>query len=232
MLFDRGYNVFVPRMPQHGYADRITGEQSRLTAEEMVAYADEAVDIARGLGEEVVVIGLSGGGSAAGWIAQEREDVDQAIIIAPMFGILSIPPFAVKPVTTAALTIPNIFIWWDPAVKELIPGPTYTYPGFTTRAIGNLLRLGRYVYGQAAESPPAAGRIVAVTNPVDPAVNNKVFAAIVDRWQGTGFPVESFEFPAELNLPHDVVDPRQPDAQTDLVYPTLLELITGEEKES
>ena len=144
-----------------------------------------------------------------------------------MFGIMSLPPFTVKPVANAALTLPNLFMWWDPATKEAIPGPDYAYPRYATEAAGNLLRLGRYVNEQAAEMPPAAGRIVAVTNAVDPAVNNEVFAEIIDRWRATGFPVESHEFAAELNLPHDVVDPRQPDAQVELVYPTLIDLITG-----
>ncbi|HSG18621.1 MAG TPA: alpha/beta fold hydrolase [Anaerolineae bacterium] len=226
-FFDLGYNVFVPRMPHHGLSDRLTDDLSHLTAEELTAFADETMDIARGLGEEVTVVGLSGGGSVAGWIAQERQDVDNVVIIAPMFGILSLPPFSVKPLANAALTLPNLFMWWDPATKEAIPGPDYAYPRYATEAAGNLLRLGRYVNEQAAEKPPAAGRIVAVTNAVDPAVNNEVFAEIVDRWRSAGFPVESYEFPAELNLPHDVVDPRQPDARTELVYPILIDLITG-----
>lgn len=226
-FFDLGYNVFVPRMPHHGLADRLTTDLSLLTAEELAEFADDTLDIAQALGDQVTVVGLSGGGSVAGWIAQEREDADSVIIIAPMFGILSLPTFTVKPVANAALTLPNLFIWWDPATKEAIPGPDYAYPRYATEAVGGLLRLGRYVNEQTAQSSPAAARIVAVTNVIDPAVNNDVFAEIVTRWRVAGFPVESFEFPAELNLPHDLVDPRQPDAQTDLVYPILVDLIAG-----
>jgi pimeloyl-ACP methyl ester carboxylesterase len=231
-FYDQGYNVFVPRMPHHGLSDRLTTDLSRLTAEELADFADESMDIAQGLGEEVTAVGLSGGGSVAGWIAQEREDADNVVIIAPMFGILSLPPFTVKPVANAALTLPDIFVWWDPATKEAIPGPDYAYPRYATEAVGNLLRLGRYVAEEAVGVLPAAGRIVAVTNAIDPAVNNEVFAEIVDRWRVAGFPVESFEFPAELNLLHDVVDPRQPEAQTELVYPTLIDLITAEKENS
>jgi esterase/lipase len=226
-FFDQGYNVFVPRMPHHGFSDRVTEVQAELTAEELVAYADEAVDIAQGLGEEVIVIGLSGGASAAGWLAQERADVDQAIVIAPMYGILSIPPFAVKPVTTAALTIPNIFVWWDPATKEAMPGTENSYPRFSTRAIGQLLRLGRHVQDAATDTPPVAGRVVAVTNPADHAVNNAVFDDIVERWRTSGYPVETYVFPAELSLPHDVIEPGHPQARTEVVYPLLIDLANG-----
>jgi len=40
----------------------MTDEQSQLTADELVAYADEMVDIAQGLGEQVIMVGISAGG--------------------------------------------------------------------------------------------------------------------------------------------------------------------------
>jgi pimeloyl-ACP methyl ester carboxylesterase len=214
-------------MPHHGLSDRLTTELSHLTAEELAVFADETMDIAQGLGEEVTVVGLSGGGSVAGWIAQERADADNVVIIAPMFGILSLPTFTVKPVANAALTLPNLFIWWDPATKEAMPGTENSYPRFSTRAIGQLLRLGRHVQDAATDTPPVAGRVVAVTNPADHAVNNAVFDDIVERWRTSGYPVETYVFPAELSLPHDVIEPGHPQARTEVVYPLLIDLANG-----
>src|SRR5215510_7192778 len=51
-----GYNTLTVLMPHHGLADRLTDEHRRLTAEELAAYADEVVDIARGLGEHVTLL--------------------------------------------------------------------------------------------------------------------------------------------------------------------------------
>src|SRR5258707_988059 len=76
-FYDLGYNVLLLPMPHQGLADVMTSELSQLTAEEMVAYADQVVDIARGLGERVAVAGLSQGGVVAGWAAQTRPDLDQ-----------------------------------------------------------------------------------------------------------------------------------------------------------
>jgi hypothetical protein len=44
--------------------------------------------MARGLGEQVTVVGLSGSAVIVAWLAQFRADVDKAIVIAPVFGLL------------------------------------------------------------------------------------------------------------------------------------------------
>ncbi|MEZ4769589.1 MAG: hypothetical protein R2844_14305 [Caldilineales bacterium] len=47
------------------------------------------------------------------------------------------------------------------------------------------------------------------------------------RLQGSA--VETYQFPAQLGLPHDVIDPNQTEQKVDEVYPVLVELITGTE---
>src|ERR1700730_819411 len=59
LFFARGYNVFIPRMPRHGYSDRLTHDPSRLTVAEFKTYATQTVDLARGLGDHLTVAGLS-----------------------------------------------------------------------------------------------------------------------------------------------------------------------------
>ncbi len=89
------------------------------------------------------------------------------------------------------------------------------------------MRLGALVDQEAGVRAPAARRIVAVSNDADTAVNNAVLAAIVHKWRLQGSAVETYEFPAEEGLPHDIIDPNQPDQQIGLVYPILIDLITG-----
>src|SRR5437879_13817892 len=55
----RGYNVVIPRMPRHGYRDRLTREHAGITRAEYEAYALEGVSLGRGLGERLAVAGLS-----------------------------------------------------------------------------------------------------------------------------------------------------------------------------
>src|SRR5262249_34407815 len=62
LFFERGLNVLIPRMPHHGYADRATHDLRLLTTAELRDFADETSDIACGLGEQVIYLGLSAGG--------------------------------------------------------------------------------------------------------------------------------------------------------------------------
>src|SRR5204862_7923704 len=59
LLHARGCNVLLPRMPRHGFQDRMTIEPSRLRAEELRDFADRVVDAAAGLGDDVILAGLS-----------------------------------------------------------------------------------------------------------------------------------------------------------------------------
>src|SRR5690348_8994901 len=60
LFFERGYGALIPRIPWNGFADQSGVAMERLTARELRAFGDEIVDIARGLGERVTVLGLSG----------------------------------------------------------------------------------------------------------------------------------------------------------------------------
>jgi pimeloyl-ACP methyl ester carboxylesterase len=92
-FFDRGYNVLAMTMPYHGLADRMNTEHEKLRAEDFVRYADSVVDIARGLGDHVTMVGISCGGLITAWAAQQRPDLDLAVLISPGFGFKAIPRF-------------------------------------------------------------------------------------------------------------------------------------------
>jgi carboxylesterase len=227
MLFERGANVLIARFPHHGLADRMTEDMRHLTATEVVAFGDEVVDIARGLGDSVTVAGLSLGANAAAWIAQQREDVDRVVVIAPVFGLHQVwPPFT-SAMTKLFLTLPNQFPWWDSKRRADLLGPPYVYPRFSTRALGEILRLGLAVGGHARRRAPRAASILVVTVGDDPAISNEAALAVARAWQKrAGDRVETYEFPRELELGHDLVDPLQPNQKTDLVYPIMVELLT------
>src|SRR5579859_3685891 len=85
LFYARGYNVLIPRLPYHGYTDRLTHDPGKLTVAQYEAYTSEAIDIGRGLGEHLTVMGLSVSGVLAAWCAQSRADVDLAMPLAPSF---------------------------------------------------------------------------------------------------------------------------------------------------
>jgi alpha-beta hydrolase superfamily lysophospholipase len=222
-----GYNALALTLPHHGLADRLTPEQARLKASEMAACADEALDIAQGLGEQVTVMGFSAGGVMAAWAAHQRRDLEQAVIISPAFGYRVIP----TPLTAAAMNVisllPDAFSWWDPALQAAA-GPAHTYPRYSRHALMQILRLGFAVQVAARRERPLANSLCVVTNANDQSVNNALTGQIVAAWRQRGAQVSTYEFPAELRLDHDLIDPGQPAQRIEIVYPRLIELATGE----
>lgn len=222
-FFERGYNVLLPRFPYHGYLDRLSPEFSRLTAETLAAFTDEVVDIGRGLGGHLSLGGLSAGSVASAWAYQFRADVNQALVIAPSFGVALIPHQLNSTLTTVARGLPNAFIWWDDKVK-MDSKPDYAYPRFSSRALAEIMRLGYAVRYAAQSSRPAGGRAVLVTVGGDPGVDNVAASQVANAWEQHGARVIRYEFPAELKLIHDLIDPHQPWQQIATVYPKLMEL--------
>lgn len=226
MLFDQGYNVYLPRMPYHGLAQRVNDELARLRAEELVAYGTDAVDIAAALGGEVVIGGLSGGAVLAGWIAEQHPAVDEVILIAPGIGSQVVPAVFNRPVTNLLTTAPNVDVWWDGDLKEAAPGPPYAYPRYATRATGAFFRLGEALLVEARRGNDASLRVLLVTNADDPVVNNREIDTLLARWRrNPNYTIQTYQFSHQLELNHDLIDPNQPDQQVDAVYPTLIELI-------
>ncbi len=222
-FYDLGDNVLIAPLPHHGLAYRMTDDQARLSAEELAAYADEVVDIARGLGDRVVMMGISAGGVTTAWAAQHRSDIDLAVIISPAFGFKEIPVQLTAAVMNIYSVLPNSWSWWDEKLKEDVP-PPYAYPRYSRRALTEILRLG-FVVEQAAEhNSPAAKKIVMVCNPNDSSISKECTLQIVERWKAHQANLTSFTFDASLNLGHDLIDPNQAEQRIDIVYPKLIEL--------
>jgi carboxylesterase len=227
-FFEMGYNVLIPRYPHHGLSNRLTPALAQLTAEELLAMVEEVVNLAHGLGRHVTVVGFSLGGVLAGWVAQYRADVAQVMIVSPAFWLRQFPVCFRKPIINTLLAAPNFFRWWNPLQKDKIMGPAYGYPRFASRALAHMLRLGWLIQAESACRPPAAASVVLVTNPTDMAVDSRVAAQIAQNWQQNGADaVQHYQFEARHRLPHDLIDPNQPNQQVDLVYPVLVELIAG-----
>ena len=226
-LAARGYAVYIPRLPRHGYADRLTDNLAGLTANELVRFTSRSLDLAAGLGAEVTVAGLSAGGTLAAWAAQQRDDVAQAVLIAPLFHIVGMPPFSIRPAASTILATPNFYMWWDNEARERAIGPPYAYPRYPVHAVGALLRLSFAVQDGAERRPPATREIVLVNNDADGTISNSATAAFGALWARNGAIVRSFTFPADLALDHDVIDPNHPEQRIELVYPILIDLIEG-----
>ena len=223
-LYERGFNVVVPRLPRHGHADRMSPALIELTAEELKDVAIQGLQIARGLGERVTVAGFSMGGLLTSWIAQ-NEDVARAVPLMPFFGVIGIPRSVAPAVALLALRLPNVFQWWDPIKRER-QMPEHGYPRYTTHAIAQLYRLAFEVFDQAELQPPRAREIVVVTNRRESAVNNRAIARLVARWRRQRDDIETFVF-SSLPPSHDVIEPLRNDWNVRRVYPDVLRLLSA-----
>ena len=108
-----GANLFYTRFSGHGRGGAAMLECS------VNAYANdihEAVEIGRRIGEKVIVIGLSTGGTAAMWMAMQpmTEHVAAYVLISPNFGLAD--------KRSLFLTWP-----WGGQIAELVQGPEYSW---------------------------------------------------------------------------------------------------------
>ena len=227
LFLERGYNVLLPRQPHNGLRDRNTDALGGLTVIELQEFSQRAVDIARGLGQRVTVAGISAGGTLAAWLAQTRGDIDLAVPIAPLFGLLpELPIFNTSAnfaVTRLLQWAPNIMTQRFGPFKE---GPPQGYLGFATRGLAAAMRLGGQVYHAAASEAPRAAAIRMLINPIDPAVNNALSLALLERWRTVGAHADLYTFDPSRKLIHDIIDPAQPQQQITYTYPILLEQLT------
>jgi len=223
----RGYNVYQPLLPRHGAPDRMSQELARLTADELTHAGRDAVDIARGLGDHVTVMGLSSSAIVTAWLAQHRPDVDRAVLIAPSFAPRKMRAPVVRRMANVLLRAPNFFVWWDGTAKADVAGPRQCYPRFASRALAEVYRLGFTVLDDAARSRPAAGKIVILTTALDEGVNNDPAKDLARRWRARGAEVRTYEFPESLGVRHDMIDPEQPYQRVSVSYPVLERMAIG-----
>jgi carboxylesterase len=222
-LFESGDNVFVPRLPHHAERGKDVGELARLTAGELCRVADASVDIAAGLGDTVVVAGLSVGGTMAAWAAEHRPEVRRALVIAPPLEVTHIPSMFERALVNLDAHLPNVT---RRAAAD--SGRPDRDPGFATHGIAQVLRLGMAVRRDADRDPPERAEVLFLVNAHDRTVKTAPVLDVARLWNSRAVPVRVYQFPDSLGLPHNVVDPIQRHGNAEAVYPTLEALVHGE----
>jgi esterase/lipase len=222
-LFEAGANVLILRAPGHGRAssdgDSIgsVSNAGQLTPERLRDYADDSIDIATGLGDEIRVTGLSMGGVLATWSAQFRDEIDRVVVVAPALNIPGTPSIATTTFMNLSSRLPNISL---PGRSKL----DHAYAGESTKGLLAMFALGRATQESTHQRGPAATEVVVVINPDDDQVDPSEVKGFADRWARQDGQVDIEYLPA-VGLPHDVIDGDQPDGDVDLVYPILLDLL-------
>lgn len=220
-LAARGHAVIVPRIRYHGYANRLTEEIAALTAGDWERDALDAIAVAARAGERVVVAGISVAGTLCGWLAA-RVAIDHAIAIAPFCGIRSLPGGVNELLGKGLRAMPNRFSWWDPR-RKMAQLPPHAYPRFSTRALGEGLRISDDLVAGTAAGSPHARRATLVQNTAEPIVNNAYARRRFAALEELGVDVRCVDI--RVRHTHDVIEPTIPQARPEIVYPRLIELI-------
>jgi len=220
MLFNDGYNVLIPRMPYHGLKTHTVSELENTTTEDLRLFSDETVDMVAGLGDEITVVGLSGGGTVAAWIAQNRGDVHKAVLIAPLYGMAPAPPLANEMLGNLFTRIPDIT--WASSSEQ--PRES-VYLGWSTRGVAEYMVFSRAAQPVAEGESSKVKNIVLVTNGNDHTVNNGMSEDVVEKWETTGAAITRYQFDESLGLPHDYVDISAIGDKSQWIYPILIGLI-------
>jgi esterase/lipase len=221
----RGYNVLVPRLPLHGLREGDVAALGALTAEQLRDYGDRAVDMAVGLGDTLIVLGLSTGGNVAAWAAHHRPEAARIVVVAPAIKLARLPSSLAGPAMNLLDRVPNVVIRQQPDTTR-----PHAYFGVSTRALAETFRFGVSVAREAAAGAPVVRDLTMVTNANDRTIDERAALDLAAAWaRDPAVTVAMFRFDAGLGLPHDVVDATQRCGRTDLVYPVLIALV---EKES
>lgn len=226
MLAARGSAVVIPRFPGHGARDRRGLALATIEPSDLLATANEAVDIAAGLGDRIVVCGLSIGSAVGSWLSFARDDIARNVALVPFFGLHGFPHAADRLAARVLVTLPNRFVPWDPR-GDGGQVPPYAYPRFATRALGAMLEIGLDAVARA-HSQSCSGETVVCLNAREPAIDNglaRVFAQRIERVRAGSTRVIAW---TDLPANHDLIDPTNALARVDLVYPRVLAEIERE----
>ena len=106
--------------------------------------------------------------------------------------------------------------------------PAHCYPGFSSRALGQLLRVSLATFAGALERSPRVQDVTLITSRGDEAVNDLIAWQLMGLWRSKGlYALTCIDFPKAMKVPHDMIDPAQRNRQTQAVYPVLVKVLNA-----
>ncbi|WP_156226736.1 alpha/beta fold hydrolase [Corynebacterium comes] len=200
-FFEAGYNVYLPVAPAHGTADpRAHGE---VEAGALVDYVNESITIATGLGDEVGVVGLSGGGLLGTWAAHHREEVERLLVLSGFY-------------EPASSEVPK---WQLPLLKTLYGkhlladsfsnGADSADPGFSYRGLAQYLIIGDNL--RADPGSPALRSVATVIAEDDTRIDQGLAVSVPGTLaEANGLELFEAAIPGKWKVGHEIVNTSTP----------------------
>ena len=222
-LFAGGDNVYIPRLPRHGERRSPMRSLGRISAGELARFGDSSIAIARGLGDSIVVVGLSAGGAIAGSVAQTRVEVKRAVLIAPALAAASLSDDQEHGLIILASKLPEITRTSAPLDSTR---PDYLQ-GITTHGLAQVLLLGQQVRELSTDKAPGAQNMIFLLNEADHTVSEEASIQVARGWYDHGAHVEVYRFRAALKLQHNLMEIDARGGNVGLVFPVVEALALG-----
>ncbi|MBD2123205.1 carboxylesterase [Trichocoleus sp. FACHB-262] len=196
-FYKAGYNVLVPLMPGHGVTGNWGPDNPPPLPSDPAIYKQFALQWlqqAQALGKQVIVGGLSGGGTLANWLAFERsQQIYRTLLFAPYLSSSS------KVIDLFVQKASSYFQW------ESKPGSVPVgYSGFLLPNLRVFLNIGQEVLTRSKSLDPVAPMLI-ISSESDRAVGNNdhraMFRAVLPRQPKTWY----HRFDRVLDIPHTMM---------------------------
>ncbi|ARV60026.1 alpha/beta hydrolase [Nostocales cyanobacterium HT-58-2] len=207
-LFEAGYNVLVPLQPGHGVVGNWDGHNPPPLPTKPEIYQDFALSwlkIAQDLGQQVIVGGLSTGGTLAAWLALEYpQQIEKALLFSPYIsGNNGIINFIVE-------ILPIYYQW----LNKDNPG-NFGYDGFRMPALRLFLDIGQELIHRVEKD--AAAPMFVIASESDQAINQsdlRNFALATIKHQEKSW---YYSFDKMFEIPHTMMTEAEGNKYQDLL---------------
>lgn len=221
-LFASGWNVVVPRLPLHGYEDRLTNRFGVLDVPMLTDCAETAIAFARTLGSRLLIGGFSLGATLALWTAH-RHAAQRVVAIAPLFGLVVLPAALQSSVARSVLSMPNYFLWWDPFLRER-NGSKYGYPRLATHPVARALLETQPFLNELKSHVPRTKLAIFGFNACETTVSNAFARRVAMQWGKDSESNVLIRMISGLPRSHDILDPSLSGNLADRAFPQIIQL--------
>ena len=196
VFYDAGYNVYIPRAPYHGTSNK--KDHGQVTSQNLVDYVNTSITAATGLGDELGVVGLSGGGMLATWASEYRPEVKRALILSPFY----------EPAANQApkwqLPFLHVLYGFHILPDNFIEPATPDGAAFSYRALANYDIVAKNF--KKDPSGLSLQSIAVVTSDSDDQIDLSLAKSIPQSIaSANNIPLTATELPADWNVGHDIV---------------------------